>query len=204
MRAVVVYVVCALLAILDAPYAASDACLSLVVFAQVLRVWQHGLEELQRHYFHLYVFCRVVGQRCLIHYLIDAAHAYILYHVEMFDVLLTESHPESRFLYCGIVFHEALQLLMVQQIAFARPNVGVCQRLVYLQRFGLYPLAVFVVEAFLRYLAYVYFRVEVCGERLVVVACVAVHDVERVHLVEVVFCGIRRINAAHSRVESAS
>ena len=46
--AVVVYVVCERIAVLVfAGYAAADGCLSVVVFAKVLRIGQYGFEELE-------------------------------------------------------------------------------------------------------------------------------------------------------------
>ena len=48
-RAVVVYIVCLLLAVLKATDAATDRCLTVVVLAEVLRIRQHSLEELQRN-----------------------------------------------------------------------------------------------------------------------------------------------------------
>ena len=47
--AVVVYVVCTLLTVLDTADTATDRCLALVVLAQILRVRQYSLEELQRN-----------------------------------------------------------------------------------------------------------------------------------------------------------
>ena len=122
----------------------------------------------------------------------------------MLDVLFAESHPEPCLTDGGVVLHQTLQLLMVKQVALAWTNVGVGERFVNLQWLCLYPFAVFVVQAFLGYLAYVDFRVEVGCECLVMVSCIAVHDVEIVHLVEMVLGCICGINAAHAWVKAAA
>ena len=184
--------------------AAADRSLAFVVLAEVLRIGQHGLEELQGHNFHLHLLVWVVGQRCLVGNLVDAAHAQVLYHLQMLQVLLAEGHPEACTADGGIVDDQRLNLLVVQQIAVARADVGVGQVLVNLQRLGLHPLAVFPVEALLGDLADVDFRVEVGGESLVVVAGITVYDVEILNLLEVVLGGIGCEDAGHARVEAAS
>ena len=78
------------------------------------------------------------------------------------------------------------------------------ERLVDLQSAGLHPLAVLPVAALLRDLADVDFGVEVGGEGLAVIAGVAVHDVQRVHLAEVVLGGIGGVHAAHAWVKTAA
>ena len=83
---------------------------------------------------------------------------------------------------------------MVQQIALSRTDVGVGQGLVDLQRFCLDPLAIFIVESLLGNLADIDLGVEVCGEGVVMIASIAVHDVQIVDFVEVVFGCIGRID----------
>ena len=56
----------------------------------------------------------------------------------------------------------------------------------YLHRLCLYPLAVLDVAALCRYLTDIDLRVEVCSERIAVVAAVAVEDINVVYLVELV------------------
>ena len=203
-RAVVINIVGVLLAVkADTANAATDACLAVVVFAEVLRIGQHGLEELQRHNLH----CRhttAVGKGCLILHLVDAAHADVLYHVEVGQVLLPEGHPETCPLDGREVDDQALYLLVVEQVALLRPDVGVGEGLVYLHRLSLDVFAVLVVEALLRYLADVYLGVEIGGEGLVVVAGIAVHDVKVVNLLEMVLGGIGGEDAGHAWVEAAA
>ena len=73
-----------------------------------------------------------------------------------------------------------------------------------LQRLGLHPLAVLPVQSLLRDLADVDLGVEVSGEGLVVVACVAVDDVEVLNLLEMVLGSVCREDTRHARVEAAA
>ena len=72
------------------------------------------------------------------------------------------------------------------------------------ERAGCDPLAVFVVTAVLGDFADVDFGVEVGGEGFAMVAGVAVHDVEVVHLAEVVLGGVGGEYARHAGVEAAA
>ncbi len=206
MAAVVVDIVSALLAVFQSADAAADARFAVVVLAQVLRVGQHRLEELQRHNLHLHLHLLIggSGERSLVFNLVDARHTQVLDAVEVGEILLAEGHPEAGALDCGVVLHERLNLLVVEQIALLGAHVGVGQRLVYLQRRGLHPFAVFPVKSLLRNLADVDFGVEVGGESLVVVAGVAVYYVEILYLVEVVLRGVGGEHARHARVEAAA
>ena len=78
------------------------------------------------------------------------------------------------------------------------------KRLVYLVRFGHHPLAVLVVTAFLSHFADIDFRIEIRGESHAVITGVAIHDIEVVNLVEMVFSGIGGENSCHSRIEAAA
>ena len=73
--AVVVDIVGVFLAGLDAADAATDRGLAVVVLAQVLRIGQHGLEELQGNYLYLDLLATTIGQRSLVLYLVDTRHA---------------------------------------------------------------------------------------------------------------------------------
>ena len=101
MLAVVVNIIGVLLAVLLSADAATDRGLSVVVLAEVLRVRQYGLEELQWYDFHLGSLAGAVGQWSLVFYLVDAAHAEVLYTVEIGEILLTECHPEASLLMVG-------------------------------------------------------------------------------------------------------
>ena len=120
------------------------------------------------------------------------------------QVLLAEGHPESCPPDGGEVDDQRLQLLVVHQVALARTNHGISEWLVNLQRTGLDPLAVLPVATLLGDFTDVDLGVEVGGKGLAVVAGIAVHDVERVYLTEVVLGGIGGIDAAHARVKTAA
>ena len=121
---VVVDVVGVLLAVLNTADAAADRGLAFVVLAEVLRVWQHGLQELQRYDLHPGRLAAAVSERRLVLNLVNTAHADVLDHVEVFQILLAEGHPEASLLDGGIVLHQRLQFLVVQQI----PTVHPCSR----------------------------------------------------------------------------
>ena len=107
--AVIIYIIGVLLAVFESADTAADRGFALVVLAQVLRIRQYGLEELQGNNLHLDGFSRLVVwsfgrlgisvaflcQRCLIDNLIDAAHADVLNHFEVLEILLSEGHPEA-------------------------------------------------------------------------------------------------------------
>ena len=113
MRAVVIYVVGLLLAVLQTTDAATDRCLSIVVLAEILWVRQHCLKELQRYDVYLNLLGRVVGKRSLVCNLVDARHTEVLYAVEICKILLTECHPEASALDSRIVLNKTLYLLVV-------------------------------------------------------------------------------------------
>ena len=130
MLAVVIYVVSLLLAVFHASDAAAYARLAVVVLAQVLRIRQHGLEELQRNDFYFRCLSTAICQRSLVFHLIDARHSDVLYHVEVGQILLSEGNPEASLLSRRIILHETLQRIVVHQIAFARVYVSVGESLV--------------------------------------------------------------------------
>ena len=136
--------------------------------------------------------------------LVDARHTDVLNHVEVGQVLLSKGHPEAGQLDGGVILHQTLQLLMVHQVALAGTDVGIGDGLVNLQRLGLKPFPILIVESLLRNLADIDFGVEVGGKGLVVIAGVAVHDVQLVHLVEVMLGCIGGIDSAYTRIEAAA
>ena len=204
MRTVVVYVVGLLLAVLQSADAATDRGLSVVVLAEVLGVGQHCLEELQRNNLYLNLLVGIVGERSLVCDFVDARHSEVLDAVEVCEILLTECHPETCALDGRIVLHERLNLLVMEQIALLRSYLRICERLVDFERLGLHPLSVFPVEALLSDLADVDFGVEVGSESLVVVACIAVDDVEILDFVEVMLGGIGGEDACNTGVEATA
>ena len=192
-RTVVVDIIGKLLAVFETAYAATYRGLALVVLAEVLRIGQHGFEELQRHDFHAVV---VDG--------FDAGHTYVLYHTQVGEILLPEGHPETSPLNGRIVLDQALQLFVMEQVALAGADVGIGKRTVYFEGFGFNPLAVFPIETLLGNFANVDFGIEVGGKGLVVIAGVAVDNIEILYLVEVMFGRIGGIDTGNTRVETAA
>ena len=166
MAAVIIYVICTLLTVLQSTDTTSDRGFSVVVLAQVLRVGQYGLEELQRYDFHAVVINGV-----------NACHAYILDNSQMCQVFLSESHPEACPLDGREVLYQRFQFFVVKQVGVTRTNVGIIQRLVYFQRLGSDPLTVFIIASVLGDFADVDFRIEVGSEGFVVVAGITVHNI---------------------------
>ena len=159
---------------------------------------------MQGHNLHLHPLVGIVGQRSLVGNLVDAAHSKVLYHLQVLQILLTEGHPEACALNGGIVDDQRLNLLVVQQIAVARADIGVGEVFVNLQRLGFHPLSVLPVESFLGNLADVDFGVEVGGKCLVVVAGIAVYDVEILNLLEVMLGSVGGEDAGHTRIEATA
>ena len=122
----------------------------------------------------------------------------------MSEILLSEGHPEACTLDGGEVDNEALDFFVVEEIALTRSHVGIGERLVNLERFCFHPFAIFPVKPLLRDLADVDFGVEVGGKSLAVVTSVAVHDVEIVDFVEVVFCSVGGEDGSDTRIETAT
>ena len=192
-RTVVVNVVSMLLTVLHTADAATDRRLAFVVFAQVLGIRQHGFEELQGLD---HVSLVVDGH--------NRVHTDVLDHAQVRKILLSERHPEACALDRGEVDHQALDFLVVEQVALARSDVGIGQRLMNFERFGLHPLAILPVQALLRDLSDVDLGVEVRGKGLSVVARVAVDDIQVMNFVKVVLGGISREDRRHAGVESAA
>ena len=193
-----------LLAILQTTDAATNTGLAVVVLTQILRIGQYGFQELQWNDFHLHLLGWIVGKGSLVGNLVDARHTEVLDAVEISEILLTEGHPEAGTLDGGIIEDKALNLLVMEQVALARTDVRIGERLMELKRFGLYPLAILPIKSLLGYFADVYLGVEVGGKCLVVVAGIAIHDVEILYLVEVMLGGISCEDACHTGVETAT
>ena len=102
-RAVVIDIIGVLLAIVaNATDAAADRGLAFVVLAQILRVGQYGLQELQGHNLYLCCTC-AISQWSLVLYLVNATHADVLNYLEVLQILLAEGHPETGTLDGGVV-----------------------------------------------------------------------------------------------------
>ncbi len=93
---------------------------------------------------------------------------------------------------------------MIEEIAVALADVGIGEGLVYFERAGGHPFAVLIVAAVLSDLADVDFGVEIGGESLAVVTSVAVHDVEILHVGEIMLGCIGCEYTRYSRVKTAA
>lgn len=191
--AVVVDIVGLLLTVLDAADTATDGGVAGVVAAEGLRSREYGFEELDRHDLLTVVVDRV-----------DACHADVLDHTEVCEIFLTECHPETGTFDACEVFHQALQLFVVEEVRLFWTDFWVVQGLVDAQRVDVHPFAVLPVFAALSDFADIDFWVEVGGECFVVVAGVAVYDIEIVHLVEVMFSSVGGVDGCAARVEAAA
>ena len=163
---VIIYVIGLLLAILQTTDAATDRGLARVVLAQITRIRQDRLQELDRN-----------DLLSIVHDRVDTSHTDILDHTQVCQVLLAEGHPETGALDRRVVLRQALQLLVIHQVGLSRTHVRVVQRLVHSQRIRLLPLAILPVFTTLGDLADIDLRIEVRGESLVVITGVAIHDV---------------------------
>jgi hypothetical protein len=133
---------------------------------------------------------------------LDAGHAHVLEHAQVRDVLVPEGHPEADALEPLDVLAERLELLVVEQVRLAGPHAGEVEHHGLAHGLDLHPLALLPVLPLLRDLPDVDLRVEVGGERVAVVAAVAVEDVHRVDLVEQVLLGVGAVDVGHARVEA--
>ena len=92
----------------------------------------------------------------------------------MGQVALTEGHKEADALYARNILCEGFDLLMVQKIHILLADLREVVLTLDLHRLCLYPVAVLPVGAVCGYLTEVDLRVEVCSERVAMVAAVAV------------------------------
>ena len=92
----------------------------------------------------------------------------------MGQVALAEGHKEADALYARNILREGLDLLMVQKIHILLADLREVVLALDLHRLCLYPVAVLPVGAVCGYLTEVDLRVEVCSERITMVAAVAV------------------------------
>ena len=192
-----------LLTILQTTNAATDTCLALIVLAKILWVRQHSLQELQWHNLNLSCTC-TISQWSLILNFVDTAHAEVLDAVEICEILLTECHPEACTLDSWIVDNQRFNLLMVQEVRFARTDIRISQWLMNLHWLSLYILTILIVKTLLSNLSDVDFRVKVCSESLVVVTSIAVYDIEILNLIEMMLSSISCEDACYTWVETTT
>ena len=183
------------LAVLGTLQEAADAGLALRERAEGGRVGQERLQELERD-----------DLVSLVDDGVDAGHADVLEDIQVLDVVVGEGHPEARLLESvGLqVRGERFEFLMPEQVDLLRTDPGgEVVHLGELERLGLDELPVLEVFALRGDFTDVDLGVEIGGERLSVVAGVAVDDVERVDGVEILRFP-RGVDIGHAGVESAA
>ena len=122
----------------------------------------------------------------------------------MRQVFFAECHPETGFLDFGNELDERFEFLVPEEVAFARPDLRIVDRLVFGHRRDFVEFSVFVELALLGDFADVDFRVEVRRERLSVISRVAIDDIERVYFVEIVLLAVSGIDVGNARIESGT
>ena len=93
---------------------------------------------------------------------------------------------------------------MVKQIRVFGANIGIFHRFVDGHRVDFNPLAVFPVFAALGDFADIDFGIEVGGESFAMVAGIAVHDIQIMDFIEIMFGGVSGINTSYTGVEAAT
>ena len=212
MVAHVVHVVAHGLAVLHALEDAADVRLALRARAERGGVGQERLQEFDRHDL---LSLEVDG--------VDARHAHVLQTLQVREVALAEGHEEADALDALQVAAERLQLLVMEEVHVFLANLVEVVHTLDRHRRGLHPPTLVErllvlhgdfrlvrrrighpVAAFRGHLADVDLGIEVGGEGIAVVAAVAVKDVERVDLVEVVLLGVGGEHLRHAGVEPAA
>ena len=171
----------------------ADAGLALGIGSERARLRQQRLQELDRD-----------DRRAFVHHGVDARHADIHEHLHVLDVGIAKGHPEARAAHRDVL-RERFELLVVEAVDVLRADaVREGEAALDLERLRLHPRAVFPVAAVRGDLAEVDLRIEVRGEGLAVIACVAIDDVERVDLAEVMLQGVGGVHIRHARVKAAA
>ena len=122
----------------------------------------------------------------------------------MSEVLLPESHPKTSTFNRRIIFNQRFQLLVINQIGFFGAYIRISERTMNLVRLCLDPFSVLVILTFLGYFPDIDFGIEIGSECHTMITGIAIDNIEILHLFEIMFRRIGRINPAHTRIESAT
>ena len=122
----------------------------------------------------------------------------------MSEIALTECHEKANSLYAFNVEGERFKLLMVEQVHILFANALEVVNALYLHRLGLDPLAILNVASLGGNFADVYFWVEICCERIAVVAAVAVKNVNVVDLVKLMLHCVSGEHSCNTGIKAAS
>ncbi|OQC34801.1 MAG: hypothetical protein BWX65_00079 [Bacteroidetes bacterium ADurb.Bin057] len=72
------------------------------------------------------------------------------------------------------------------------------------ERLGFYPFSVQKIASFLSDFANIYFGIEIGGKSFMVIARIAIYNIQFMNFVEMVFCCISRKNVCYTRVKTAT
>ena len=193
MVACIIYVEFLFLSVFLSYENASDICLSLCSRAKRRRIRQHCFEELQRHDFTSFIHDRFYR-----------SHSHVFQTAQVGKITLSECHEETDPFYPRDIERQRLNLLMVEQVHVFLTDLREIIHPLDLHGFCLHPVSVFPVGTFRGNLPDIDLRVEICGKRITVVACIAVQNIDIIYLIKVVLQGISRKHARNSRIETAS
>ncbi|MMZ61562.1 hypothetical protein D1872_237190 [compost metagenome] len=136
--------------------------------------------------------------------LFNTQHADIFKTLHVGQVTLSKCHEKADTLEPFDMFDETLHLFMIEQITIFGTDLRIVPHHLDRHGFGLYPLSVFPVAPLGTHFAQIDFGIEVGGERVTVIAGVAVENIDRMDLVEVVLLGVGAKDIGDARIKSAS
>ena len=91
---------------------------------------------------------------------------------------------------------------MEQHIRTARSNFGVVHILLNRQRWNLDPLTILEITAVLSDFANINFRIKIGSKRFAVIAVIAIHNIQGIHAIEVMFLRISGVYVGHAWVKA--
>ena len=122
----------------------------------------------------------------------------------MCQVTLSESHKETDSLDAWNVECQRLNLLVVQQIHIFHAYLRKIIFPLDLHRFRLHPVAVFPVRALSGHFPDIDLRIEVRRKRIAVISAVTVQNINIMNFIKIMFQGVSRKYAGHTRIKSTS
>ena len=122
----------------------------------------------------------------------------------MVEVALAERHEETDTLDLRQIFAEGFDLLVVQQIHVLLADLIEGVRALNAHSRDFDPVAVFPIAAGRRNLAQVDLRIEVCRERITMIAAVAVQNIDGIDGIELVLFSVGAVRLRDARVKAAA
>ena len=189
----VVDIVSLICAIFLARKDAADVCLAVRAGTKACRIREKSLEELDRN--DLVAF-KLNGSR--------REHANVFEALHVSEIALSECHEETDPLNFRNVYGQRFKLFVMQKIHILHSDGIEIVFPLDAHRGDLYPLAVLDIASGRGNLAEIYFRVEVCCERIAVIAAIAVKDIDRVDRVELMLFCISAVSLCNAGIEAAA